>query len=424
MWLDASRGLPKGKPRERLERELKILLSALACEPNRGSEPEVGYRALLAAASQHEVWVLTLPESISAISRELSGDPRRSRIHFEGIEFESKGRVLGDLTSRAFHLAYDRWQRHAAVRAVGLDRKLGFDVVHHVTLASYWTRAGAVAVEKPLVWGPIGGGVDPPMRLLPELGPRGMLEAVARMVGRPAVAMLPPMKKTQRAAAVVLAQNPDTGRRLRGAGRMKLLSNAHAVDLNGVGSQGARTSDLLLVGRLVPWKAPILGLRALRYVEHPEVVLRYCGDGPEQPRLERAAEKWGLRDRVHFEGWIPRPSLLPLLARAGALIHPAVHEEAGLCIAEALTLGTPVVVLDHGGPSQLVGQWRGTRSALITPGGPDATARKMAAAIDRFLSDPPPIREGPLRGRTSFEGELLRAYELAASGIEASEQNR
>jgi hypothetical protein len=85
-----------------------------------------------------------------------------------------------------------------------------------VTLASYWTRAGIAVVGKPLVWGPIGGGVDPPIRLLPELGPRGMLETVARMLGRPAVAMFPPVRKTQKAAAVILVQNPDTGRRLRG----------------------------------------------------------------------------------------------------------------------------------------------------------------------------------------------------------------
>jgi glycosyltransferase involved in cell wall biosynthesis len=397
---------------------LKILLSALACEPYKGSEPEVGFRALLAAASRHEVWVLTLPESIPPINRELEGDPRASRVHLHGIEFESKGRVLAELNSWAFHWAYDRWQREAAIRGLRLDREIGFDVVHHVTLASYWTRAGVVAVEKPVVWGPIGGGVDPPMRLLPELGPRGVFETFARMLGRPVVAMLPPVKKTQRVASVTLAQNPDTGRRLRGAGRMKLLSNALAVDLDSVNSEGPRTADVLLVGRLVPWKAPILALRALRYVEHPEAVLRFCGDGPEEARLKRAAQKWGLRDRVRFEGWIPRPSLLPLVARAGALIHPAVHEEAGLCIAEALTLGTPVVVLDHGGPAQIVGQWRGTPSALVSPSGPEATARRMAAAIDRFLFDPPPLRQDPLVARTSFESELLRAYEIAAAGRE------
>ena len=42
--------------------------------------------------------------------------------------------------------------------------------MHHVTLASYWTRTGVAAVEKPLVVGPVGGGVDPPLRLFPDAG--------------------------------------------------------------------------------------------------------------------------------------------------------------------------------------------------------------------------------------------------------------
>jgi glycosyltransferase involved in cell wall biosynthesis len=398
-----------------VESPLKVLLSALACEPEKGSEPEVGFRAMLAAASRHEVWVLTLPESIPAIERALEGDARGARIRTEAIRFRSKGRNLDDLTSLEFHLGYDRWQREAAVRATELERDVGFDVLHHVTLASYWTRAGVGVVRKPLVWGPIGGGVDPPLRLLSELGLRGTMEAAARMLGRPAVAMLPHVRRTQRIASVVLAQNPDTGRRLRGSGHMRLLSNALAVEVDGVSDRVPRTSDLLFVGRLVPWKAPLLALRALRYVEHPEAVLRFFGSGPEQARLERVARKWGLGDRVRFEGWIPRQDLLAEVASAGVLIHPAVHEEAGLCIAEALTLRTPVVTLDHGGPSQIVGQFRGAPAVLVSPRDPEGTARSMASAVDRFLTDAPRSSQGRISSTTPFAAELLRAYEVAAS---------
>ena len=392
---------------------MRVLLSALACEPDEGSEAEVGFRDLLAAASQHEVWALTASSSIPAIDHELDGDPRAPRVHLEGIEFDPQDRVPSNRWPWKSTPASDRWQHDAAVRALRLDRQIDFDVLHHVTPASYWTRAGVSAVKKPLIWGPIGGGVGAPMRLLPELGRRGMLEAVAKMVGRPVAAMLPPVRKTRRSAALILAQNPETGRRLRGVRRMKLLSNAHAVELDPLAYPGPRTTDLFVVGRLVPRKAPILALRALRYVERSTAMLRFYGEGPELPRLQRAARTWGLEDRVRFEGWIPRTDLLPLLACAGALIHPAIQEEAGLCIAEALTLGTPVVALDHGGPSQLVGQWEGP-SALVSLRGPDATARSMAQAIDRFLTHAAAVPEGSIQGKTSFEAEVLRAYELAA----------
>ena len=52
--------------------------------------------------------------------------------------------------------------RKAAVRAVDLER-INFDVVHHVTLAASWTRAGVTTVDKPVIWGPVGGGVETPL---------------------------------------------------------------------------------------------------------------------------------------------------------------------------------------------------------------------------------------------------------------------
>ncbi|HEX6207117.1 MAG TPA: glycosyltransferase [Actinomycetota bacterium] len=390
---------------------MKVLLSALACEPGKGSEPEVGFRAMLAAAREHEVWVLTASQSIPALERALRSDPRAERIHLEGIPFGVDAETIVHLNAVGYHRRYEEWQRLAADRSLELEARVGFDVVHHVTLASYWTRAGVAAVRKPLVWGPIGGGVDPPLRLVPELGLRGMVEAAARVVGRPLIARLPPIRRTQRVASLILAQNPGTGRRLRSRGTVKLLSNALAVELDGVPIPKKRTTDLLFVGRLLPWKAPILALRALRHLRHPRAVLRFLGDGPEQSRLEQTARKWGLSERVQFEGWLPRDDVLSAMASAGALLHPAVHEEAGLCIAEALTLGTPVVCLDHGGPAEIVGQWRGRPSALVTARGAEATARSIAAAVDRFLLHPPEPASGPVTAGTSFQDELLWSYE-------------
>lgn len=395
---------------------MRVLLSALACEPGKGSEPEVGFRAMLAAASRHDVWVLTASESIPALKQALSLDPRADRIHLEDIPFEVPAERVVHLGAAGYHLRYDRWQRLASSRALALDREVGFDVAHHVTLASYWTRAGVASLGKPMVWGPIGGGVDPPLRLVPELGPRGIIEAAARVLARPLIARFPQVRRTQNLATVTLAQNQGTGRRLRGPGTVILLSNALAVQLDGTPAATARTGELLYAGRLLPWKAPMLALRALRYVSHPEAVLRFCGDGPEEARLRRAARRWGLSGRVRFEGWIQRDRVLALLARAGALLHPAVHDEAPLCIAEALTLGTPVVCLDHGGPPEIVGQWPGSPSALVTPRGAESTARSIAAAVDRFLERPPPTADRPFAPRTSFEQELLWSYDDALRG--------
>jgi glycosyltransferase involved in cell wall biosynthesis len=399
---------------------MKVLISALACEPGRGSELEVGFRTMLAAARRHDVWVLTNAASIPSLEAAISGTERAAHIHLEGIDLGLDHRAFARMTAASFHWNYDRWQRLAAARALVLDRQVDFDVVHHVTLASYWTRAAAAVVDKPLVWGPVGGGVETPWRLIPELGLRGMAEDLGRLIIRGPMGRIGPARRPQQKAEVILAQNQATADRLKTHGDVLILSNATVVDLEPVGPSAPRTKDIYLVGRLVPWKAPILAVRMMRYVEDEHCMLHICGEGPEQRRLERAARRWGVDDRISFDGWLPRDVLLKRIASAGALIHTALHEEAGLCVAEALAVRTPVACLDRGGPPTILKEWPDTPSVAVPAADATSTARKMAAAIDDFLAHPPDVRQSPLRSQTSFEEQLLRAYERAVQTASAA----
>jgi glycosyltransferase involved in cell wall biosynthesis len=392
---------------------MKVLMSALACEPGRGSELEVGFRAMLAAARRHEVWVLTNADSIPSVAAAIVGTEEAARIHLEGIEFGLDEIAFSRLTAASFQWYYDRWQRRAGARALELERQIDFDVVHHVTLASYWTRAAAAIVDKPLVWGPVGGGVEIPWRLIRALGWRGLGEDLGRLIVRRALARLGPARISQQRASVILAQNKATARRLKDRDDIAILTNAISIDLDDVRPARPRTKDIYLVGRLVPWKAPILAVRAMRDVKDADCVLHICGDGPERRRIERAARRWGVWDRVSFDGWLPREVLLERLATAGALIHPALHEEAGLCVAEALAMGTPVVCLNWGGPPDILVEWPDTTAVAVEPIDAPSTARAMAAAVDDFLTDLPEVRQSPLAPRTSFQEELLEAYDRA-----------
>jgi glycosyltransferase involved in cell wall biosynthesis len=392
---------------------MKILMSALACEPGKGSELEVGFRALLAAAGSHEVWVLTNSATIPIVQRAIAEYPFADRVHLEGIYFDVDDELYPVLTAPGFHWYYDRWQRKAAIRAQELDRQIGFDIVHHVTMAASWTRAGVTAVDKPLVWGPVGGGVEMPPRLIGELGWRGVFDELGRLVARRLLARMGPARLAQQRAVVVFAQNKDTAHAIRTGARLRVVSNATSVDVSEMVASGTRRKDIIFAGRLLPWKGGRLAVRALRYVRHPDAVLRIFGEGPERRRILRAARRWGVSDRVRFEGRVRRDDLLRVIATAGALIHPAFHDEAGLAVAEALSMGTPVVCLAHGGPAELLRHWPGAPAATVRPRSSDSTAQALAGAIDKFLVNPPPVPNAPRRSATSFEQELLAAYDAA-----------
>jgi len=395
---------------------MKILLSALACEPGVGSELEVGFRTLLAAASRHEVWVITNSAAIPAIRAEIEKYPCAERVHLEGIYFEVDDELYPQLTVPGFHRYYDRWQRKAAVRARELDERINFDVVHHATLAASWTRAGVAVLDKPLVWGPVGGGVEMPLSLLPELGLYGLVEEAARTLGRRILSRVGPARLAQQRAVVIFVQNRATEKTMRTLDRVRVLSNATSIDIPRTDAAGTRRKDIVFAARLLPWKGGKLALRVLKYVKTPGVVLRIYGNGRDRQAIARRAKRLHVMDRVRFEGWVHREELLRLVATAGVFLHPAFHDEAGLAVAEALSLGTPVVCIDRGGPPELLHSWPDARAQAVRPQSAERTARAMADAIDRFLAEPPPIRTVPHPTVRSFESELLAAYEVALDG--------
>ena len=68
----------------------------------------------------------------------------------------------------------------------------------------------------------------------------------------------------------------------------------------------------------------------------------------------------------------------------------------------------------------MVRQWPGPPSATRSLADPETTPRRLAVALDQFLSAPPPVTNGPLPSATSFEQELLAAYEAAAAVVTAA----
>ena len=394
---------------------MKVLVSAYACEPGKGSEPEVGLSVVLTAAHHHDVWVITRANNLAALGNHLADHPLRERIHLHGVDlagFPMRAKRWG---TPGMQWYYDRWQRRSVDTARRLDALVGFDLVHHATFASYWARAGLFELDRPLVWGPVGGAVEVPRGLWATLGARGAGEEAFRLVARRMLAARPVVRRTMRRATVAIAQNGETAERIRRArsGPVTILPNASAVGPLELGEPPpARGTDVVCAGRLVPWKAVPLAVDAMRHVTHPDARLRVFGAGPDAARLRAVVSRRGLTDRVELCGRLPREELLRVVAGAGVLVHPALHEEAGLVVAEALTLNTPVVALRRGGPAELVVRYGESPSELVDAAGPDETARRLGAAIDRFLRSPP-TATAARRPSPTFEETLLAAYEAA-----------
>ena len=157
---------------------------------------------------------------------------------------------------------------------------------------------------------------------------------------------------------------------------------------------------ILSVGRLSHEKGHadlIDALDALRGL-HAESRARLVivGDGPERPRLEAAAARLGLADRIVFAGQVH--NVRPYYAMADLLALPSHSEGSPNVLLEAMAAKLPVVATRVGGVPEIVTD--GESALLVKSGDPRAMAHAMEAAL----------KDDALRSRLA-----LRAYETAVS---------
>jgi glycosyltransferase involved in cell wall biosynthesis len=374
---------------------VNILVSAYACEPGLGSEPGAGWALARAAALHHDVWLLTRSNLAPVI------EPARERepdLHLHPVYLDLPPWILRWKHGlRGVHWYYPLWQLAAWRRARKLHRQVRFDLAHHVTFAADWMPAGVGWLRGvPLVWGPIGGATGAPWSLWRWLGWRGCLSEAARGLatwsGRQLFG-----KPVARRAALIIAQNKDVAKAFGGRRPVVVEPNVAMDGPTPVSSRRPAPGSVperraLFAGRLLAWKGIRLAVAALARPEAAGWSLDVYGVGPEAKAVGRLAQRLGVTDRVVFHGARPREEVLVAIAEADALLHPSMHDAASWIVAEALSLGCPVVCLDRGGPAVLVGPGEGVKvpvtgevvanlaRALSSLPGPGAPVTRWTAA--------------------------------------------
>src|ERR1051325_1781306 len=161
-----------------MDRRLKILISAYACEPGKGSEPEVGWQWALQMSRFHDVTVLTRTNNRASIESTIS---RIAAPKPEFIYFDLDPLFLRIKKTFRFHRAYYvLWQRNARKVIANQLREKKFDLLHHVTFATFRYTTAIWGHDVPCVWGPIGGVESIPAPLLPWRYPGALFSEVIR----------------------------------------------------------------------------------------------------------------------------------------------------------------------------------------------------------------------------------------------------
>ena len=372
-----------------MSQRLKILLSAYACEPGKGSEPGVGWGLAREMSRYHQVWVITRANNRPAIEVELARNPVPN-LHFVYYDLPRWARFWKK-GQRGVQLYYYLWQIGAYFVARNLHRKIGFDLIHHVTFVKYWSPSFLALLPVPFIWGPVGGGESAPRAFWRDFSLRGQVYEALRGLARWLGELDPFVRLTARRSVVALATTNETAARLRKLGARDVqvfsevgLSKEEVEELGKIEGRSGNPVRFISIGRLLHLKGFHLGLRAFAEAKLAEAEYWVIGDGPERGRLEVLAKSLGIADRVRFWGWLPREETLRKLAACDILVHPSLHDSGGWVCVEAMAAGRPVICLDLGGPATQVTGETGFKVPALSP---EQAVRNLAEAMGKLAWD-------------------------------------
>lgn len=345
-------------------RSLKILFSAYACEPGKGSEPGVGWRwALETARLGHEVWVVTRENNGPGIERgwRAAGSPQNLHFTYYDLPRWARWWKRGGRGVRLYYLLW-QWGAYRFVRGLAFVPRL--DAVHHITFGvirhpSFMGRLGI-----PFVIGPLGGGERTPFALRRHFPILGQLKELARDVANVVAKIDPTVLQMFQQADLILLRTPESMAWLAPRFQSKASCGLEiGIDVTDVQvlpaptvQPGVRELRLLYVGRFLHLKGMGLGLRAVANLQRRglQVTLSMIGQGPEQEAWRKLAYSLGIANSVTWIPWMTQQDLLNTYPKYDVLLFPSLHDSGGSVVLEAMANGLPVVCLSLGGPYQMV----------------------------------------------------------------------
>ncbi|MEI6673601.1 MAG: glycosyltransferase family 4 protein [Verrucomicrobiota bacterium] len=396
---------------------LRVLIIAEAANPALTSVALIGYSLSQALAEVCDVHLVTerrnaaslLNAGVDAGSFTAITNPAQ-RIAFRIATILRGGTSLGwtihsALTTLAYPLFERKVWRHFSARLANGD----FDLVHRITPLSPTTPSylakKLAKIGVPFILGPLNGGIPWPS------GFERIRRAEREWLGyfRDLYRILPGLKATRKYATALVLASRHTYAEVT-AKQAQLEHKAIWLPENAI--DPTRFPEVLVeparppaggplriafLGRLVPYKGADILLDAVApLVREGKVTVEIIGDGPHLPELKAIVARENLGDAVMFAGWVAHAQVRRHLAKAQIFAFPSVREFGGGVVLEAMALGLVPVVIDYGGPAELIPEGCGT---IVPMGKREELVGSFRRVLADLTTDPAAVHATGLRAQ-------------------------
>ena len=346
-----------------MPKKLKILVSCYACSPYKGSEPGMGWNFIKGLSEFHELHViveeLKWKSDIIKYLEENSIDKNNLKFYF--IK-KKRNKILRKFWPPSYYWYYKMWQKET----FNLGKKLNiiekFDIIHQLNMVGFREPGYLWEIKKPFVWGPIGGMENTNWKLLLKLnlkdsifyGARNIYNFLqksylirSRKAGK---------KENSRLISATTKNKTDIKKYW---GRDSVIIPEVGNDYLNYNLINIRLSTeplkIIWSGQHTSGKALNILLRSLAIIPNSiNWELNILGAGKMTKSWKKLSKEFDIYEKCVWHGWVERSISIDIMKKGHVLCITSIKDLTSTVLLEGLSIGLPIIALDHCGFSNVV----------------------------------------------------------------------
>lgn len=384
---------------------MKVLVNCYACSPYQGSEPGMGWNFVSNLSRMHELHILTECKFKEDIDKYFEGHPEEKAFyHFYFIK-RTRWNLLRKIWPPSYYWTYAAWQRKALAFAKELEAKEHFDLIHQLNMVGYRECGYLWQMGKPMIWGPMGNFNITPWRMLPVMGLYGIVFYTCRnLINLWQMHFSSRVKKAVNACDAIICAMEDDKK------AVKKLFGKDSIVIPEVGLAKQSSTSVNILKRTeneklrICWsglhisrKALPLLLKAIAQCEQRNnIELHILGDGPFNKQWKQMAQSLNLSSIV-WHGQVSRDEAMDIMKQSHVFAITSLSDATSTVLLEALSIGLPIVALNHLGFAGVITPQCGIKIDIIEP---KQVISDIAKAVDHIATDEA-YRQGLANGALS-----------------------
>ena len=338
---------------------MKILISAYSCEPNSGSEHEVGWSWIKALSKNNK-------NKITVITRKSN----KKKIYLENTLCKKKNvnfwfydlpdfflKILKKKNKKNTYLYFYLWQLLIYFKFKSKINKIKFDFIHHVTFVSLRIPSFLFLCKSNFFFGPVCGGEVIKNCLIKDFSLKAKIIEYLRLISNFYIKYSPIMNLLfLKSKKIILTHEVNLSLVPKVFHKKVVIVPSIFNDKIFFKNKIKKNYNIYFAGRLLEWKGAHYLIKIFKklYKANNKIKLEIFGDGPLKAKIIDQVKNEVFKNNIKLHGLLPQSKFLKKIKKSDLLIFPTLRDSGGYVILDALKNNINVLTTNAPGPMSII----------------------------------------------------------------------